>query len=134
MSDMLQVTVVRKEWNGNTLDRVYASVLLDDHGNRCCLGFAARSAGVPDFELRGMCYIHNIYYEIPSSLRLLIKADSIKGSCQSPVSQQLTQANDGVHDTDPLAPRVPIFTTLAEKEAFIIAKGREAGIEFTFID
>jgi post-segregation antitoxin (ccd killing protein) len=47
---------------------------------------------------------------------------------QSEASKRLTHANDNSTLGD------ATFTTMAEKEAYIIAEGRKANIEFTFID
>jgi hypothetical protein len=130
---MLQVTVKRSEWNGNTLERVAGSVLLTVSGTRCCLGFACKAAGIPDSELYGRGYVHNLrdgIELIPASLLLLVEdRGSVDGLFQSDISQILTEVNDNYRRLS-----IPAFNTLAEKEAFLIEKGRLAGIEFTFVD
>jgi hypothetical protein len=131
MSEMLQVTVKRSEWNGNTLREVGASYLINkETGQKCCLGFAGLAAGLDAELLKNKQTIHGLIYDdvkIPKSLSGLC-ANTDSGS--KPAFKMMA-ANDNNH---PPALAIPDFATMAEKEAYIIAEGRKAGIEFTFVD
>jgi hypothetical protein len=125
---MLQVEIKRGWWNGNTLEPISDSMLYSsDTKKMCCLGFACEAAGVPKKHITGVPYPYQLRI-IPESLEKLV--DRGKGFVeQSNISALLTNANDNSRYT-----LVPRFMTMAAKEAYLIEKGREAGIEFTFVD
>lgn len=125
---MLRVVVKRSKWNGNQIDEVpSSSKLLNDSGMMCCLGFACIAAGLRPFDIRGLAYVHEID-AIPEDLGSLVEAGR-DHLMQSAISNLLTTANDN-------APfeKVPRFASMSEKEAYIIEKGREAGLDFVFED
>jgi hypothetical protein len=138
MSNLLQVTVVRSKWNGNTLAPVEGSKLLTQRSEpkMCCLGFACKAAGVPDEQFAGLGYVHELGKHVPVVLMPLVdvddKPDDPRSWGQSEISRLLTHANDNDYYQRQQSP--PVFETMAQKEAYLIEQGRLAGIEFSFVD
>lgn len=128
---MLQVTVKRSQWNGNTLATVTNSCLRSASGMMCCLGFACIAAGIPEESLINVSYVHELTrdIDIPASLLHLLSSTAESWG-QSEVSAHLTNLNDNSRWS---ALRIHP-ATMADKEAKLIELGRKANIEFTFID
>jgi hypothetical protein len=126
--EALKVVVKRSEWNGKVVDKwVERSKLLDIHGQRCCLGFACKAAGVPDEKIFGKQAVH-LLNEIPDSLKGLVEFVGLG----TKVAFRLMGVNDNSAESSMQV--LPKFDVLSEKEAYLIAEGRKAGLDFEFVD
>ena len=115
---LTKVVVKRSKWlRGNPV----RSVLLNESGRMCCLGFACLAAGVPKTAIEEVEMPAGIDRELPPSLDKLIREDYGRGY-DTPISTQLAATNDSFT----LQPK--------EREAQIKALGVKAGIDFSFVD
>lgn len=72
---------------------------------------------------------------MPESLAVLVDQSPMDHDpTQSDVSCKLTDTNDNAPRRSHKDDERPFYATMAEKEAVLIALGKEANIEFTFVD
>lgn len=129
MSDtpLLEVTVQRSKWHrghghiGSALVVSDRGLLPGQMGKMCCLGFVCRVAGVPVKEMIGVTvplWLRNL---IDYPLMPVALTENLAHSTKN-ITAKLVDANDDQDLTD------------AAREQQLICLGREAGINFTFID
>ena len=130
---MLKVTVIRSKWDRGRGAEVAESDgatkvhLVGPNGN-CCLGFACLTAGVAEQELRGKESPIELTVDglkVPESLWKLFDSSGLPpdtSSYPSRACRDLMAINDDSSKDD------------AYREERITKRGREAGIEFTFVD
>jgi hypothetical protein len=126
MSDLMRVEISRATWLRGQAEN--GCLLLN--GQRCCLGFVARQAGLPDEEITG--------WDVPSGLcgkeelgnpllaplleRHVSDEDGWTYVSSSELEQELVKVNDDVTIDD------------AERERRLIDLARQGGYKFVFVD
>lgn len=129
---MLDVTVVRSKWgnaatNGSGLHAHKSQLFNPASGLMCCLGFACIAAGLTRKQISDVggpaTLIRNKSIQLPSELDKLINASLVSDAVEnSTVCRSLMIANDSSN----MLPE--------ERESTIAALGKDAGINFTFVD
>lgn len=105
---MRRVTITRSKWG--------TKALRNRAGNMCCLGFCAKSAGIPDAELQN----------VPMPDEIESEQSRQKFSARFPdldydIAGDLAEINDSHRKRH-------------NKEKLIKQRGRDAGIDFRFVD
>lgn len=117
---MLDVVVKRSQWirgRGSA-----NSALLTYRGERCCVGFACRAAGLTDEQILGVGTVAELattVYPIPDALHKLVMPGRRSNSEEA---SSLYTVNDEPHYTD------------EDREKNISDIGARVGLRFTFED
>lgn len=127
---MLKVTVVRKNWSRGIRDeskpkhdQPVNALLKPNTGMMCCMGFAAKEAGLTDRDIEYIGAIRHLQYRgvsCPQSLLEFLKQDN--GDNRSSVASAIYGANDDLYCTD------------EDREDRLKRLGKRVGIDFTFVD
>lgn len=121
----LKVVIDRQKWgSGDKLFSTSVSAIASKlynpkSGLMCCMGFAAIAAGLTQVDITNIALVSSLNCTIPESLKALVTKDASQ-KVSTLVARELAREND--------------IEVNLYREANIIALGKDANIDFEFIN